>query len=84
MALTTTIRSLVRPTSAPTGAALAGAAASAAFAVGDMLMLGRRVGPEDRRLLRKKTDLNSAAGTLSAVSPGPSAVPVRCPSNPAT
>jgi hypothetical protein len=69
VALTTTIRSVVRRTTAPTAAALAGAAASAAFAVGDVLMLGRRVGPEDRRLLREEPDLNDAAGTLMAVSP---------------
>ncbi|MEE2058250.1 DUF6796 family protein [Rhodococcus artemisiae] len=44
--------------------ALAGAAASACYTVGDLLLLGTRARPEDRRLLREEPDLDTSAAVL--------------------
>ncbi len=76
VALTTAIRSVVRRTTAPAAATLAGAAASAAFAVGDVLMLGRRVGPEDRRLLREESATSTTwCGPATSTAPSIRGVP---------
>ncbi|GAB09648.1 hypothetical protein GOARA_045_00020 [Gordonia araii NBRC 100433] len=49
--------------------AIAGAIASASFAVGDVLLLGKRATPDDRRLLREQEDVHPSAATLMAVGP---------------